>query len=86
MCGFGKVFLLICGMLLGFSYFNLVHAQLTTVGREFFLGFMENNRIDPNRPDLASIIISANEDANGVIQYSNNTINFSLTAGEQFVY
>ncbi|ERM84255.1 hypothetical protein P872_15850 [Rhodonellum psychrophilum GCM71 = DSM 17998] len=73
-------------MLLGLSYFNVAHAQISTVGREFYLGFMENNRIEPNRPDLASIVISANEDAAGVIQYTNATIEFSLAAGEQFVY
>ncbi|MFD2201412.1 PKD domain-containing protein [Shivajiella indica] len=63
-----------------------VNAQLTTIGREFFVGFMENHRVAPNRLDQASIIISAEEDASGIIQYVNNTINFSLKAGEQFVY
>lgn len=86
MCGLGKVVLFVSWLLLGISYSNVVHAQLTTVGREFYLGFMENNRIEPNRPDQASIIISANEDAVGAIQYSNTTIDFSLAAGEQFVY
>ena len=63
-----------------------VNAQLTTIGREFFVGFMENHRVVPNRMDQASIIISAEEDASGIIQYVNNTINFSIKAGEQFVY
>lgn len=86
MCGLGKVVLFVSWFLLGLSYSNVVHAQLTTVGREFYLGFMENNRIEPNRPDQASIIISANEDAVGAFQYSNTTIDFSLAEGEQFVY
>jgi hypothetical protein len=63
-----------------------VNAQLTTIGREFFVGFMENHRVVPNRMDQATIIISAEEDATGIIQYVNNTINFSIKAGEQFVY
>jgi hypothetical protein len=62
------------------------NAQLTTIGREFFVGFMENHRVAPNRIDQASIIISAEEDAFGIIQYVNNTVNFSIKAGEQFVY
>jgi len=61
-------------------------AQSTTIGREFFVGFMENHRVTPNRIDRASIIISAEENAEGIIQYVNNTVNFSIKAGEQFVY
>ncbi len=67
----------------------LVQAQLTTVGKEFWLGFMENNR-GPGAPDIAKIIISANEDAKGVIDVSNLitglSITFDLKAGERYVY
>ncbi|PSL07324.1 gliding motility-associated C-terminal domain-containing protein [Cecembia rubra] len=80
-------------IILGFFYWLLAwclispaHAQLSTIGREFFVGFMENHRVVPNRIDQATIIISAEEDADGFIQYVNNTINFSIKAGQQFVY
>lgn len=73
-------------LLFGFFSVHTVQAQLTTIGREFFVGFMENHRVTPNRIDIASIIISAEEDADGIIQYVNNTIPFSIKAGEQFVY
>lgn len=73
-------------LLLGLMISQNAQAQLTTIGREFYVGFMENHRIIPNRIDQATIIISAEEDASGVIQYVNNNINFSIQAGEQFVY
>ncbi|EOZ97717.1 TonB-dependent receptor [Indibacter alkaliphilus LW1] len=77
---------LLSGLLLTFGF--PAFAQVTSIGREFYLGFMENNRtFTPiQRLDEASIIISAEEDANGVIQYVGNSIPFSIEAGEQFVY
>lgn len=59
-------------------------AQINTIGREFYVGFMENNRRS-SLPDVAIIIISANEDSEGFIQTLYQTIPFSLKAGEQFV-
>ncbi|MFT5772812.1 MAG: hypothetical protein ACI9ZX_002216, partial [Algoriphagus sp.] len=47
---------------------TLVQAQLSTVGKEFWVGFMDNNRIIPNAYDQAVIVISANENATGVIE------------------
>ena len=82
----GKISIYVLGLMLTISCLNPVYGQLSTIGREFFLGFMENNRIVPNRIDQASIIISASEDASGIIQYVNNTIPFSIKSGEQFVY
>ncbi len=61
-------------------------AQLSTVGKEFWVGFMENNRILPDAPDQAVIVISANEDAVGVIEYSGRTISFTLSQGQQFTH
>ncbi len=81
-----KIVAIVLSLFLVLTLFNTAYAQLTTVGREFYVGFMENNKILPNRPDQASIIISANEDATGTINYSDNTINFSINAGEQFVH
>lgn len=60
-------------------------AQLSTIGKEFYVGFMENYRRD-NQPDVAVIIISANEDSEGFIQAGNINIPFSIQAGEQFVH
>lgn len=79
-------FLLLLGFFLGFNF--LTFGQSTTIGREFFLGFMENHRTETPvlRLDRASIIISAEEDASGVIQYESNSIPFSVEAGKQFVY
>lgn len=70
--------------LLGISF--SVSAQLSTTGKEFWLGFMENNRILPDYPDQAVIVISANEDAIGGIEYLDKTISFNLKKGQQFTH
>jgi hypothetical protein len=67
-------------------------AQLTTVGKEFRFGFMENNRfVDFDNPinsalDFGIVVITAAEQATGIIQYGNSTVNFNLNAGQQFFY
>ncbi|WP_296700027.1 PKD domain-containing protein [Algoriphagus sp.] len=61
-------------------------AQLSTVGKEFWVGFMDNNRILPDAPDQAVIVISANEDAVGVIEYRGRAIPFNLSQGQQFTH
>ncbi|MBN7816398.1 PKD domain-containing protein [Algoriphagus pacificus] len=63
---------------------HLAEAQLSTVGKEFWVGFMDNNRILPDAPDQAVIVISANEDATGVIEYRGRSIPFNLSQGQQF--
>jgi hypothetical protein len=52
----GFLFLFCC-----LCFFQQAQAQLSTVGKEFWLGFMDNNRILPDAPDQAVIVISANE-------------------------
>jgi hypothetical protein len=47
---------------------------------------MDNNRIIPNAPDQAVIVISANENASGVIEYLGRTVNFSINQGQQFTH
>ena len=47
---------------------------------------MDNNRILPNAPDQAVIVISANEDASGAIEYLGRTIPFNISQGEQFTH
>lgn len=59
-------------------------AQLTTIGREFYVGFLENNRTE-NRVDVAKVIITANEDVTGFIRSPTRTIEFEIAQGEQFV-
>jgi hypothetical protein len=81
-----KIVAFICFWSLGLVGVFEAQAQSTTIGREFFVGFMENHRVVPDRLDLASLIISAEEDAEGIIQFVNNTIPFSIKAGDQFVY
>ncbi|MDN3204625.1 PKD domain-containing protein [Algoriphagus sediminis] len=65
---------------------NIAFGQLSTVGKEFWVGFMDNNRILPDAPDQAVIVISANEDASGTIEYLGRTIDFDLQQGQQFTH
>lgn len=77
----GFLFLFCC-----LCFFQQAQAQLSTLGKEFWLGFMDNNRILPDAPDQAVIVISANEDAVGVIEYRGRTVPFSLSQGQQFTH
>ncbi|AWW28924.1 hypothetical protein DN752_01575 [Echinicola strongylocentroti] len=62
------------------------HAQLTTVGKEFWVGFMDNNTDGQN--GRAVIVISANETAQGTIDMSaisdGLTYSFDLQKGESY--
>lgn len=62
-----------------------VNAQLSTFGKEFYFGLMENN-LKSNNIDKAVISITAREEAIGSIQYANQTINFSLGQNEVFTH
>lgn len=67
------------------------NAQLSTIGKEFWVGFMDNNRIfasgnNAGAPDQAVIVISANEDASGAIEYLGRSIAFNISQGEQFTH
>lgn len=53
----------------------------STVGKEFIVGFMENNR-KPTQADKAVIVITAQENATGSISYQGQSISFSLTKGQ----
>jgi hypothetical protein len=69
----------------GFSAFG----QSSTVGREFWVGFMDNNRVagsgnNPGAPDFAVLVITANENTTGAIQYRGQSAPFTLNAGQQF--
>jgi PKD repeat protein len=74
--------------LIGFQ--TLSFAQMSTIGREFWVGFMENNRILPSGPNNAGavdywiILITANENTSGAIEYSGNSTPFTLGQGQQY--
>lgn len=70
---------------------NPAKGQLSTMGKEFWVGFMENNRAlpsgnNPGNPDFAVIVISADENAAGVIEHLGSSTPFSLVAGQQFTF
>lgn len=70
-----------------FSFFLSVgaQAQLSTLGKEFYVGFMENNPTS-QYSDEALISITANEDASGSLSYGSKVISFSLTKGKVFTH
>lgn len=83
-----RLFLLI-SLLSGFSL--SAKAQLSTVGKEFWFGFMDNYRVVGNTPEASAldygiVIITASEPASGILQYGNTTIDFNLNTGQQLVH
>jgi PKD repeat protein len=80
----GKIISLL--VLIFLSMASPLHAQVTTIGKEFWFGFMENFRTPPPGLDRGVIIITASEPSSGIIQYNNRTINFNIGKGEQFLH
>lgn len=76
-----KIFL----MCLSFFISVGAQAQLSTLGREFYVGFMENNKTSAFA-DQALISITANEDASGSLTYGGNVVSFNLTKGKVFTH
>lgn len=65
-----------------------LQAQISTLGREFYVGFMDNHSTptsSPPRRDKAIILITANEKASGIIRTPKQSLAFSLEKGEQFI-
>lgn len=67
------------------------YGQLSTVGKEFWFGYMENNRVQTNNPlnsalDVGIVVITAAEATSGVLEYNGKTVDFFLAEGEQFFY
>lgn len=60
--------------------------QVTTMGKEFWFGYMENNGVPPEAPDRGVVIITAAENATGTLEYGAKVVAFSLVAGQQFMY
>ncbi|SNS26738.1 SprB repeat-containing protein [Belliella buryatensis] len=95
---YSKGYILIITFLLFLSSFDQLFAQVTTVGKEFWVGFMENyyipRRPNPNIPgtflpelrDLGVILITSQEQTQGVIEYNGRTITFNIPAGGEFIY
>lgn len=83
---FSQLILIFLLMSYSFSAFG----QLSTVGREFWVGFMENNRVaatgpnNPGAPDFAVLVITANENTTGALEYQGISTPFSLSAGQQY--
>ncbi|TFV94107.1 PKD domain-containing protein [Algoriphagus kandeliae] len=61
-----------------------VQAQISTIGRDFYIGFMDNNRRN-TQPDRVVVIITAVEKAAGTIQTPKQSIPFTLEPGEQLM-
>ena len=67
-------------------------AQLSTIGKEFWVGFMENARVFPSASnpngaiDYAVIVITATEDTEGAIEYLGQSTAFNLKSGEQYIF
>ncbi|GAB2485556.1 PKD domain-containing protein [Algoriphagus taiwanensis] len=84
------VFIAFVSFLILFVHGYSSYGQLSTVGKEFWVGFMDNNRVlgggpnNPGAPDFAVLIITANEDATGFIEYLNVSVPFSINSGQQF--
>jgi hypothetical protein len=73
-------------LVLGNGFFAL--AQLNTVGREFYVGFLENGRsLDTVnvQSEKAVLIITANEKASGTIETPKQTLSFDLAKGQQLI-
>jgi hypothetical protein len=77
------LFILGLAQLLFLVHFPLF-AQKSTVGREFYVGYMDNNR-RTTQPDKTIIIITANEKAAGIISTPKQSFPFSLEPGQQLV-
>ncbi|WP_409809220.1 PKD domain-containing protein [Algoriphagus sp.] len=72
--------------ILGNSFFTL--AQLNTVGREFYIGFLENGRsLDTVnvQSEKAVLIITANEKSSGTIETPKQTLSFDLAKGQRLI-
>jgi len=79
-----KLILIALSLFLSINY-NPLFAQVSTVGKEFWVGFMENYGV-PQAPDIGIIVVTASEASEGVIEYAGNTVTFTIAAGQQFVH
>jgi hypothetical protein len=62
------------------------YSQVTTLGKEFLFGFMENHGVPPDAPDRGVVVITASEPSQGALEYAGRTYPFSLATGQQFFH
>ncbi|MCS4432938.1 PKD domain-containing protein [Aquiflexum gelatinilyticum] len=79
------VFFLMLAVMLFAGTFD-AFSQVTTLGKEFWFGFMENNGIPPEAPDQGIVVITASEPSDGVLEYNGRSFPFSLATGQQFFH
>lgn len=60
------------------------YGQISTIGKEFWVGYMDNNRILPGASDRAVLEITAVEDADLTIEFLGQTRSGSLSKGERY--
>lgn len=60
------------------------YGQISTVGKEFWVGYMDNNRILPGASDRAVLEIAAVEDATFTIEYLGQTVSRTLNRGDRY--
>ncbi|MFD2037426.1 PKD domain-containing protein [Belliella marina] len=80
-----KIFIIQVFLFLNVFINTVSYAQVTTVGKEFWVGFMENHGDRYEAPDIGIIVITASEASTGTIAYPGSTVNFNIQAGQQFV-
>lgn len=71
-----------------FFAFNLSFstlAQVSTLGKEFYVAFMENH-VTAFLPVTASVIVTASEKSTGYLEYNNQKAFFTLEKGQQFIH
>lgn len=71
-------------VLIFFGQSSSLFAQLNTLGKEFYFGFIENHATS-FLPVTGSVIVTAKEKTTGYIEYNNQKTFFTLEAGQQFV-
>ncbi|PZX49606.1 PKD domain-containing protein [Algoriphagus chordae] len=79
-----KIYRLVYLLLLLQFFAVASYGQISTIGKEFWLGFMDNNRILPGASDRAVLEITAVEDATFTIEYLGTTRTASLTQGNRY--
>ena len=60
------------------------YGQISTVGKEFWVGYMDNNRILPGAPDQAVLEITAVEDAVFTIEFLGQSRSATLATGQRY--
>lgn len=84
MISFSKKLARILLVLIFFGQAISSFAQLNTLGKEFYFGFIENHATS-FLSVTGSVIITAKEKTTGYIEYNNQKTFFTLESGQQFI-